>query len=360
MKPSRKGLVALIVLLSATLTCRAAFAKKSCIDWPRLMAQYEISLMPEGKAVLITPFQNFTKEPQDEWLSDGIRDYVADLMRSSKNLRVLAGPTAMYGQASQADFRIGGRFQRAGPNMKVYMSFYEGGSGKLLKQIEAGFPYPENREFFARIADATRELMGEMKVKWDTGKFKSVLDATASTGAFESYSRGRQILEVHDPASAPRSEDYFKNAIKLDFRSPLGYEGIIALNTFMGFYHKQRHEPFGSYYQKAQAELVRMKKLAKPAPEVFGYVSKRPQKKEKLHIKLENRFLESNAAFMEALYASKLGKLEEAAKALERCVELVPEDAVAWGHLARVYSQLGDVAKSAGAVRKANEIDPCN
>ncbi len=360
MKPSRKGLVALAVILSATLPSRALFAKKSCIGWQRLMAQYEISLMPEGKAVLITPFQNFTKEPQDDWLSDGIRDYVADLMRSAKDLRVLAGPTAMYGQASQEDFRIGGRFQRAGPNMKVYVSFYEGGSGKLLRQIEASFPYPENKEFFTNIAGAVKELMGEMKVKWDTGKFKNVLDATSSTSAFESYSKGRQILEAYDPASAPRSEDHFKEAIRLDFRSPLGYEGIIALNTFMGFYHKQRGEPFGSYYQKAEAELVRMRKLAKPAPEVFGYVSKRPQKKEKPDIKLDNRFLESNAAFMEALYASKLGNHEAAAKALERCVELVPEDAVAWGHLARVYSQLGDVAKSAEAVRKANEIDPCN
>jgi hypothetical protein len=333
---------------------------KSCIEWPRLMAQYELSLLPEGKAVLITPFTNFTQKSEDDWLKKGIRDYMADLMRSSKDLRVLAGATALYGgQVSTPEWKISGRFQRDGSDLRIFISLFEGGSGKLLKQLEARFPYPGNKAFFEKLAQATSDMMGEMKAKRDTGKFDAISNATASTEAFESYSKGRQILEEYDPKTAPRSEEHFKDAIKLDYRSPLGYEGIIALNTFLGFYNKQMRQRFSSYYQKAEAELVKMARLAKPAPAVFSYVSKKTQKKEGLHVKLDNRFLESNAAFMEALYASKLGNLEGASKALQRCVDLVPEDAVAWQQLARVYSQIGDVTKSGEALRKANEIDPC-
>lgn len=360
MKSARFGLTALIAFLSVVLCPMQLYAAKSCVDWPRIMAQYEISLLPSGKSALITQFKNFTKKPEDDWLKKGIRDYLADLMRSSKNVKVLAGPTALYGgQVMTPEWRIGGRFQRAGPNLRVFISFNEGASGKLLKQIEATFPYPGNKEFFTRLADAAKELMRAMDAKWDPGKLKNVRDATASTSAYESYSKGRQILENYNPKGAPKSEEHFKNAIKLDYRSPLGYDGIIALNTFLGFYQKQMRRHFSSYYQKAEAELVKMNRLAKPAPAVFAYVSKKTQRKRGTHIKLDNRFLQSNAAFMEALYASKLGNLEGAAEAMRRCVDLVPEDAVAWQHLARIYSQLGDVTKSGEAIRKANEIDPC-
>jgi hypothetical protein len=324
------------------------------------MAQYELSLLPEGKTVLITPFTNFTKKSEDDWLKKGIRDYIADLMRSSKNLRVLAGATALYGgQVSTPEWKISGRFQREGPDLRIFISLFEGGSGKLLKQLEVRFPYPGNKSFFEKIAQATKDIMGDMKAKRDMGRWNGIVGATASTGAFESYSKGRQILEAYNPKTAPRSEEHFKGAIKLDYRSPLGYEGIIALNTFLGFYNKQMQRRFSSYYQKAEAELVKMARLAKPASGVFSYVSKKTQKKKGLHVKLDNRFLESNTAFMESLYASKLGNLEGAAKALERCVDLVPEDAVAWRHLARVYSQIGDVTKSGEAMRKAREMDPC-
>jgi predicted Zn-dependent protease len=355
--PAKLALSLAIALAVAALP--ALSAAKSCIDWPRLMAQYELELLPEGKAVLVTPFTNFTKKSEDDWLKKGIRDYIADMMRSSKNLKVLAGPTAKYGQVSTPDWKISGRFQRAGSELRIFVSLYEGASGKLKNQLELRFPYPGNKEFFERLAQASKDLMKAMDAKWDNGMLRKVSDATSSTGAFESYSKGRQILQDYNPKTAPKAESHFKDAIRLDYRSPLGYEGLVALNTFLGFYNKQMRHRFSSYYQKAEAELVKMTKLAKPAPAVFGYVSKKTQKKRGLHVKLDNRFLESNAAFMEALYASKLGNLEGAADALRRCVDLVPEDAVAWKHLARVYSQMGDVTKSGEALRKANEIDPC-
>lgn len=352
----------LIVLFAAQLMLAGDLDAKSCIDWPNLMAKYELSLLPEkGKTVLITPFQNFTKRSEDDWLADGMRDYLADLMRSSKNLKVLAGPTARNrGDVSAPEWTISGRFQRVGKTkMRIFVSFKEGSDGKLLKQLEATFPYPDNRDFFVKLAEVAKDLMGDMKAKWSPGKLGHIVDATASTEAFESYSKGRQLLETYNPTTAKKAEPHFKNALKIDFRSPLGYQGLIALYTFLGFYEKQMGKPFGSYYQRAQAELVRMKKLAKPAAGVFAYVSKKTQKKKGLHVKLDNRFLESNEAFMVALHAAQIGNLEEAVKSLERCVELVPEDAVAWQHLARTYSRMGDVAKSGEAMRKARESNPC-
>jgi tetratricopeptide (TPR) repeat protein len=357
--PFRFAAIALAVLFLQFAAANPATAK-SCIDWPKLMAQYELSQLPQGKEILVTPFTNFTKRSEDDWMVLGLRDYVVDLMTSARNIRPLSGLTAQYtNDAFSPAWKISGRFQRDGSNLRVFISLFEEPSGKLFKQIEATFPYPDNREFFTRIADASKDLLKAMDANWDSDQFDVVRNATSSTGAYESYARGRQLLETFNPQNMPKAEDLFRDAKKLDYRSTLGYEGIVAANTFLGFYNKQQGQRFSGFYQKAEAELVLMAKLAKPAAAVFGYMSKKPQRKKQLTVKLENRFLTSNTSFMEALHALQAGNLEGAANAMRRSVELVPEDAMVWRELAGVYSKLGDVAKSTEALRKANEIDPC-
>ncbi|MFH1830102.1 MAG: hypothetical protein ABH871_04930 [Pseudomonadota bacterium] len=332
---------------------------KDCIDWPKIMAQYELSLMPEGNTVLVTPFTNFTKKAEDDWLTTGIRDYIADLIRSSNRLKVFAGPTAQYRTIQATDFTISGKFQRADDQMRVFISFADGKTGKLLKQLEAAFPYPDNSEFFSKIADAANALLSEMKVKWDTSHFNSVRDATTSTSAFENYSKGRNLLETYRAGNMDKASDFFTQTKRLDYRSPLGYEGIIAVNTFLGFYYKQMHKPFSTYYQNAEAELISMAKLTRPRSLVFAYTPKKAIKKQTGGEKLKNRFLLSNAAFMEALHSSQAGNVEGAASAMRRCVDLVPEDAIAWYQLAKIESQLGNIEKSREALQKAYSINAC-
>lgn len=354
----------MLVIAGAALlvqfTAMADACAKSCIDWPKLMSQFELSQLPKGKVVLITPFTNFTKRSEDDWMVLGLRDYVTDLMTSAHKLRPLSGLTAQYASdGAQPAWKVSGRFQRDGTNLRVFMSLSEGADGKLVKQLEATFPYPHNREFFTRIAGATKQLLEAMDAGWDARRLGLVQDATASTQAYAAYAKGRQLLETFNPGTAAKSEATFREAKKLDYRSTLGYEGIVALNTFLGFYHKQQGQPFSGFYQKAEAELVLMAKLAKPSSAVFGYMNKRPQKKKRLDVKLDNRFLKSNAAFMEARHALQTGNLENAASAMRRSVELVPEDALSWRELGGIYLKLGDIRKSGEAMRKAHAIDPC-
>jgi hypothetical protein len=81
-----------------------------------------------------------------------------------------------------------------------------------------------------------------------------VRNATTSTKAYESYSKGRQLLETYEVGNMKQASELFTQAKSIDYHSPLGYEGIIALNTFLGFYNKQMQKPFSTYYQQAEAE----------------------------------------------------------------------------------------------------------
>jgi tetratricopeptide (TPR) repeat protein len=349
----------LILLITCCAQIPLSWAK-NCIDWPRVMAQYELSLQPQAKTILVSPFSNYTKQPEDDWLSTGIRDFIADLLLSSKNVKVFAGPTALHSaEAGAADFTVSGKFQRAADGMQVFISFTDKKSGRLIKQLEASFPYPDNSEFFSKIADAVQIILGEMQAKGDQSQFMSVLNATTFTKAYESYSKGRQLLETYMVGNMKQASDLFTQAKSIDYRSPLGYEGIISVNTFLGFYNKQMRKPFSTYYQQAESELVNMQKITRTRSLVFAFTPKKAIKKQGADGELKNRFLLSNAAFVEALHSSQVDNFEGAREAMLRCVDLVPEDAIAWYELANIESRLGNAEASGTARQKAYSINAC-
>ena len=232
------------------------FAKdKTCVDWPKVMTQSDLDQMPKNPSILIQPFVDFTKQGGDDWLVLGLRDYLSDILRAGKNIRV--PPIA----TETKDFTITGKFQHISGNLRVFVSILNGKNGELLKQLEITFSYPGNRDFFVKLSQAATEIIKIAGAKPDTNAIARIRDATASTRAYEAYSKGRQLLENFQPEKSEAASIWFNEAKKIDYRSPLGYTGMINLYTFLGLYHKQRQEPFALYFQKAEEEISQMKKV---------------------------------------------------------------------------------------------------
>jgi len=331
---------------------------KSCVKWPAVMADGRMETAPQGKSILVEGFDDFTKKPGDGWLKFGLRDYVADLVAASKDARVQAGFTAKHG-GGPYDFKVGGTFQHLEGKLRIFIRLSDGKGGALVAQEEVLFAYPGNKDLFTKTAEAILRLMERMGIKRDSSRFDAVRDATSSTKAYESYAKGRDLLETYRVSKLKQARAYFTEAKRIDFRSPLGYEGIIALENFLGLRAKQMGKPYSSYFQRAQAELMSMDRLAKPAPMVFGYLKYKPAKKYRGPSSIQNRFLLGYAAYEEGLAAQRAGKLVQASQAFEQAAKFVPEDAMAWYHLARALSMQGDTEAASKAQAKAIEIDPC-
>lgn len=345
----------ILIFLTVVINGRVSADQKFCIDWPKVMAQYELDRGPKGKIVLVEPFSNYTKFPADDWMAAGIRDYLADLLKSGTNISVLSGSQAAYSsQTGPVAYTVSGKFERLPGRLRVFITLKEGPSGKLLRQLEAGFPYPDNKEFFTNIADSAKQVLETIKTKRDPAAFDRVRNATSSTSAYENYSRGRQIFETFAPSNVDTSAAFFTLAKRDDYRSPLGYTGIVDLNTFLGFYHKQQGEIFGPYFQKAEEEIHEMKRLTGESE-----ASTSSARAKKSGAGIENRFIIGNAAFTEALAATQLGNFAKAAAALKRSVEAVPEDAISWYHLSRALTATADEAGARNALQKALGINPC-
>lgn len=344
------GIVAFIIAIPVL----SAAAGRDCINWARIMS---IRPPSEGKIVAVEPFTDYTKQAGDEWLSAGLRDLTASMLSTSSSLRVYSGLTAKYNtEAMSPAFTVSGMYQHVEGGLRVFVKVMQ--AGNLVSQYEILSPYPESGDIFMRFADVTKQIWKTMQTGGDESALAAVRDATPSTRTFESYIKGRQAFETYKQDEMEVAKTWFEQAKKSDYRSPLGYQGLIDLLTFLGFYHKQRQEPFGPYFQQAERELSDMNRIAKRPPPVV-LMQKKPTKKSDGSLKFENPFLLNQASFNEGLIAAGQEKWVEAAAALKKAVEHLPEDAIAWYHLARIYERLGNSAEASKALQKAYEINPC-
>lgn len=346
-----------VALAAAAIAAPGTSEAKSCVKWQAAMARGRISLMPSGKSILVKPFADFTKREGDGWLATGLMNFAGDLISSAKDARVLSGITAAHGKGPY-DYTVDGIYQHLDSNMRIFIKLSDSG-GQLIAQREVLFPYPDNAEFFSKTATAVEELMGVMKLSHDRSLLAPVRDATASTRAYESYSKGRDALEAYTPAKAEAAIELFIEAKRLDYASPLGYQGIAAANDFLGLYNKLSGRPFDTFFQRAERELGLAAKLTKQMSPVFGYIKPKATAKDAGILRLADRFLLGNASYREGSAAAARGDHAAAAAAFRKAAELVPEDAMAWQRLANSESMLGNAEASAKAQDEAGAIDPC-
>jgi len=322
------------------------------------MAVIPIQNQTEGPLVVVKSFTNFTKQTEDSWLEYAYRDFLGSLLETAKTARVRFGPAAQYDSAaSSPNFIISGSFQRTADNLRVFIEVKDGVSGKILKIIQMDTPYPNNAQFFLSTAEAARQVGKVIDISFTERDFNRIRDATDSTEAFEYYSKGMNILRTYNPKGFGEAKVLFEKTKKTDFRSWLGYQGLVDLYTFQGLLAKQEGLPFQTYYQIAQTELTQMQSLAKRPPAVPRWGKPKAQKKPSGEVKLTNRFLKGNAEYIGGIVASEAGDYKRAAEKLKEATEQVPEDAAAWLKLANAFDRLGkteDAAKARASARKVN------
>ncbi len=333
---------------------------KDCVDWPRVMGMHAAAGQTAGPVIVIEEFTNFTKNPEDDWLAAGYRDFVAALLETSERARVRSGHAARYDPAAkQPRYLVSGKFQHLADKLRIFIELKDGASMNLIRMVTVETPYPDNAALFTETARAVRELAGAMNITFTEKTFEMRESATASTRAFENYARGQQAFSTYNPKQLDVAKIWFEQTKKADIHSWLGYEGLIDLYTFQGLRAKLEGKSFIPYYQQAEEELVLMNKLAKRPPAVPRWGRPKAQKRRDEEVKLTNRFLRGHAAFLRGVDALSAGDVEAAVGQLRQAAAAVPEDAVAWNELSRAYARAGRSGEASEARAKAKSINPC-
>ncbi len=220
--PRRKillgGAVSLLVLAAISIWLAYFMATSKTID-----------------SIAVLPFVNASKDPDTEYLSDGLTQSLIDSLSRIPRLRVMAPGTVFTYKGRDVDPR------KVGQELKVAAVL----QGKLIKlgntlQIETdlvktsdgielwGEHYSRNMsDVIALQEDISREILNKLRVKL-TGEEEKRLTTRSTTNpeAYQAYLKGLYNSRLFTKEGLVKGEEYFKQAIALDPNYALAYDGL--------------------------------------------------------------------------------------------------------------------------------------
>ena len=199
---------------------------------------------PKIRMLAVLPFVNVSGVAADEFLSDGLRDELANALVSIPGLGI-AGRTSTYaykgkglpapelGRALQSDALIEGTVQRSGDRLRVTVQLVNAADGRVLMnsshETQATEEFRLEEEFTHAVVIALAPSLGggaanAPVVKIDPG--------TKDLDAYQFYLQGEHAWHERGATNVTNSIGYFKRAIARDPNFARAYAGLaLAYNT---------------------------------------------------------------------------------------------------------------------------------
>jgi TolB-like protein/Tfp pilus assembly protein PilF len=287
----------------------------------------------------VLPFTNLSRDPENEYFSDGITEDIASQLARIRNLKVIAHTSALQykgrpdspraiGAALGAATLLQGSVRRSGNRVLVTARLVDAESGEQLwsdeydRQLEDVFGI--QRDVAARIATSLRTTLSPE----ERTRLERV--PTRSPEAYNSYLIGRHHFARYTPTSWRRSIGYFEQAIARDPEFALAHAGVADAYVLLGFIAVL---PPGDAFPKARAAAERALVLDSTLGEAYAslaFVSAVYNREWNTAEALFRRALalSPSSAYVHMWYGSfllsPLGRHDEAIAEMQRAKDLDP------------------------------------
>ena len=196
------------------------------------------------QSIVVLPFTNNSRDPNLDYLSDGITDALLNDVSRATRIRVIARTTAFryrntskdlpaIGQELGVDGIIAGQVRRSGEQLLVDAELVDAKDGTRLW----GRHYERNATDMLAVE---REMLGELAGVLGG---KSTQPATANRLAYDLYLKGRYFWNKRTAESVTKALALFQQAIDADPTYARAYSGVadcyIAFNQLGGAQHEQ-------------------------------------------------------------------------------------------------------------------------
>jgi adenylate cyclase len=327
--------VATVIALVAVLV---ALGAAGLAGWRWLQAPASSALpLPDRPSVAVLPFANLSRDPAQEYFSDGVTEDLITGLSKVSGLFVIArnsvftykGRAVKVGDVGRdlgVRYVLEGSVQRAGDRVRITAQLVDASTGYHLwaERYDREF-----RDIFAVQDDVTQRIVGALAVRLTEGERGRLSRVpTSNPEAYDLALRGRDVLRRTTREANAEARRLFVKAQELDPEFAGAYLGL-------GWAHLQTWQLLWSTDPET---LERARELAERA------------------IKL-NDTLPDPYVLLAQIYLWKK-EHDTAIAQVEKAIAIAPNDADGYETLAEVLGWAGRPQESLQYIRQAMRLDP--
>ncbi|HUC30735.1 MAG TPA: tetratricopeptide repeat protein, partial [Candidatus Acidoferrum sp.] len=320
--------------------------------------------------VAVLPFANMSRDPDDEYFSDGLAEEILNALSHISGLRVTARTSSFAFRGKEQDIRqiaeglgvtniLEGSVRRAGDRLRVTAQLINAADGYRLwsERFER-----ELTDVFAvqdEIAAAvTNALRGKL-----TGKPASARPYEPNLAAWEAYLKGRHHFSKRSPQGFARAREYFEEAIARDPQWAEPHSGLSGVLYYLGGLGLH---PLSAMVQLARVEARKALELLPSEPvahallgamaAVHDYDWKEAEEQFRLAMASGSPPTEVRGAYSQS-YLMPLGRFEEAIEERAKAIAQDPLNVRARTAQAGTLLSAGRYDSALAEARTALELD---
>src|SRR6478735_8991979 len=363
LRRTRSRTVMVLVLFGAALALALPFY------WHRNVT----TVTSLDKSIAVLPFENVSKDPNAEYLSEGISEALINSLTELQRLRVIARSTAFQYKGKDVDPRrvgrelqvasvLTGRVRQSQDTLSIQVDLVDAITGAQVW----------GEEYVRKISDViavkqaiAREVTAKLKLKL-TGEEQRRLakgDST-NTEAYRFYLRGRYFWNKRTPDGMKQAIAEFQQAIDRDPNFALGYVGLADCYTGLTFYNfAAPHEAM----PKAKESAIKALSLDNTVAEAHASLAHvlmnydwdwaMAEKEFKRSIELKPDYGTAHQWYA-IHYLTATNRLEQSLQEMKRALELEPASLVMNTFMGATLYYAGRYDEAVDQCRRTIEMDP--
>ena len=291
------------------------------------------------KSVAVLPFDNQNRDPDIDYLSDGITESIIHSLSPLSQLKVMARSTVFQYKGKKIDPRkvghdlgvgsvVMGRLLQQGDNLTIRTELVNVSDGTELWGQEYN---RKVADVFAVQEEIAKEISEKLRLKLSGAERQQLAKRpTENLQAFQYYMQGISSAQRRTREDLFTAISYYDKAIEKDRNYALAYAGLADAYANLGAY---------GYI----APIDGARKTEKAALEAVA---------------LDENLAEAHAALALANIAFAPSNFRLGNRELRRAIELSPSLALAHGYLGFSLVRQGRLDESLEEMLKARELDP--
>lgn len=331
-------------------------------------------------SIAVLPFTNMSSDKENEYFSDGLAEEIINALTNINGLRVTARTSAFAFRGKEQDVKavgqtlhvatvLEGSVRKAGNRVRVTVQLigvsdgYQLWSERFDRELTDVFAIQD--EIAHAVVETLRVRLAEQPSNEPAGpKAPLVKPPTDNLNAYTLYLKGRYELNQMTREGLVNSKRHFQEAIDLDPRYALAYDGLAYAHYsegFLGFVAPREAMPLA---KKAVQRAIELDEMVAEAHATLGVILALYDWDWKSAEQEFIRSIELNPASPASrdvyafYYLRPVGRLDDAIVEVQHALSLDPLSVLYRVHLGFLFYLHRDTAHAVYQFRKALEINP--